>query len=230
MNAYYDFQPEKLEKIVNNKYFYRWGIEQITVEREEGEEPATQYKCNEIVFYGQPDSDTILKAAIESIWTNEDEKKLINDYNSAKEGLLDESYIQKYLDFLNKRAEIKSIVDSDCAELGINQDMNKLILGRLANNQGGDNLRDMVVKINSNQDETLEIIEDTKNELEGSIDDLDTKFTNKTNELEEGKVDKVSGKGLSSNDYTNSDKELLQTLASKVSSLEERVAALESQP
>ena len=107
--------------------------------------------------------------------------------------------------------------------------MNKLILGRLANNQGGDNLRDMVVKINPNQDETLEIIEDTKNELEGSIDDLDTKFTNKTNELEEGKVDKV-GKGLSSNDYTNSDKELLQTLASKVSSLEERVAALESQP
>lgn len=108
--------------------------------------------------------------------------------------------------------------------------MNKLILGRLANNQGGDNLRDMVVKINSNQDETLEIIEDTKNELEGSIDNLDTKFTNKTNELEEGKVDKVSGKGLSSNDYTNSDKELLQTLASKVSSLEARVAALESQP
>ena len=108
--------------------------------------------------------------------------------------------------------------------------MNKLILGRLANNQGGDNLRDMVVKINSNQDETLEIIEDTKNELEGSIDDLDTKFTNKTNELEEGKVDKVSGKGLPSNDYTNSDKELLQTLASKVSSLEARVAALESQP
>lgn len=108
--------------------------------------------------------------------------------------------------------------------------MNKLILGRLANNQGGDNLRDMVVKINSNQDETLEIIEGTKNELEESIDDLDTKFTNKTNELEEGKVDKVSGKGLSSNDYTNSDKELLQTLASKVSSLEERVTALESQP
>lgn len=108
--------------------------------------------------------------------------------------------------------------------------MNKLILGRLANNQGGDNLRDMVVKINSNQDETLEIIEDTKNELEESIDDLDTKFTDKTNELEEGKVDKVSGKGLSSNDYTNSDKELLQTLASKVSSLEERVTALESQP
>lgn len=108
--------------------------------------------------------------------------------------------------------------------------MNKLILGRLANNQGGDNLRDMVVKINSNQDETLEIIEDTKNELEESVDDLDTKFTDKTNELEESKVDKVSGKGLSSNDYTNSDKELLQTLASKVSSLEERVTALESQP
>lgn len=108
--------------------------------------------------------------------------------------------------------------------------MNKLILGRLANNQGGDNLRDMVVKINSNQDETLEIIEDTKNKLEESVDDLDTKFTDKTNELEEGKVDKVSGKGLSSNDYTNSDKELLQTLASKVSSLEERVTALESQP
>lgn len=108
--------------------------------------------------------------------------------------------------------------------------MNKLILGRLANNQGGDNLRDMVVKINSNQDETLEIIEDTKNELEESIDDLDTKFTDKTNELEEGKVNKVSGKGLSSNDYTNSGKELLQTLASKVSSLEARVTALESQP
>lgn len=61
-------------------------------------------------------------------------------------------------------------------------------------------------------------------------DNISREEINDIKELLNQKVDKVSGKGLSSNDYTNSDKELLQTLASKVSSLEERVTALESQP
>lgn len=119
MIAYYDFQPAKLEKIKNDKYFYRWNIEEVEIFHEENDTPTIQYKCNEITFYGQPNSNTILEQVIKSLWDNEYEKKLINDYNSAKEGLLDETYIQKYLDFLTERTQIKTIVDSDCAELGI---------------------------------------------------------------------------------------------------------------
>lgn len=120
MIAYYDFQPKKLEKIKSNKYFYRWNIEKIeTYHRGDPENPITKYKCNEITFNGTPNSNIILEKVIKSLWNDDREKKLINDYNSAKEGLLDEKYIQKYLNFLTERAQIKIIVDSDCAELGI---------------------------------------------------------------------------------------------------------------
>lgn len=119
MIAYYNKKPEKLQKIKNNKYFYRWNITQESISHEKDSTSVIQYKCNEIIFYGQPNSNIILEEAIKSLWDNDFEKKMINDYNSAKEGLLDEKYIQKYKDFLNKRAELKNIIVSDCLELGI---------------------------------------------------------------------------------------------------------------
>ena len=44
----------------------------------------------------------------------------------------------------------------------------------------------------------------------------------------ENKVDKAEGMGLSSNDYTTEDKELLQTLAAKIAELEAKVTELEA--
>lgn len=40
-------------------------------------------------------------------------QKKLNDYNAALLGILDESYIDIYKDFLQKRKELKEQVDSD---------------------------------------------------------------------------------------------------------------------
>lgn len=70
-----------------------------------------------------------------------------------------------------------------------------------------------------------------------------TRATNKENELSTNKVDKVSGKGLSTNDYTTAEKnklaglvnyndkevrDLIANLTLELNTLKERVAALET--
>lgn len=62
-----------------------------------------------------------------------------------------------------------------------------------------------------------------------------TKLESEVNTLKSSKVDKVSGKGLSTNDYTNADKNKvsstateLATLKATVKALTDRVAALEA--
>lgn len=87
-----------------------------------------------------------------------------------------------------------------------------------------------------------------ENEIEAKVDALigdapEIDVINNHAEIIEGKVDKVSGKGLSTNDYTTEEKnklasltnysdsevrELITALTLKVNGLEERVAALET--
>lgn len=44
---------------------------------------------------------------------------MLNDYNAAVLGILDESYIDKYKEFLNSRKQLKAQIDSDCKQLNI---------------------------------------------------------------------------------------------------------------
>ncbi len=54
-------------------------------------------------------------------WPQNFENKLINEYQSANEGILDESYKAPYLQFLNDRTALKQMVDTDCEANGIPQ-------------------------------------------------------------------------------------------------------------
>ena len=75
---------------------------------------------DEVIFDGQPSSDIILEAAIRSFISADEEKKLINDYNAYKENvLIDEKYKNRYMDFLSKRAELKTAIEQSCTTLNL---------------------------------------------------------------------------------------------------------------
>ena len=67
-------------------------------------------------------------------------------------------------------------------------------------------------------DDTVKDLNDKINELTKTIDDMsDTieELQRLNDKLQDEKVDKEEGKGLSSNDYTDEDKQLLHTLVNK---------------
>lgn len=58
-------------------------------------------------------ANKILETCINELWGTDVEAKKLNDYNAALLGILDESYIDIYKDFLQKRKQLKEQVDSD---------------------------------------------------------------------------------------------------------------------
>ena len=90
-------------------------IEEEIVDRIENE--TAQWKCKEVTIYQPITKEQLNQAVITSIWDNDFEKKLINDYNGAKAGLFDTvtkaKYIANYTDFLNERKAIKEQIDFD---------------------------------------------------------------------------------------------------------------------
>lgn len=58
-------------------------------------------------------ANKILEACIDALWGSGVEQKMLNDYNAAKLGILDSSYIESYKVFLNDRKSLKERVDGD---------------------------------------------------------------------------------------------------------------------
>lgn len=117
MIAYYDNQPSKLEKIGNGSYFYRFNIQKI----QQGEPAKDQWQCDEVIVWEPLTSNNITKAVITEKWDNNYEQKLINDFNSANLGIVEngQEKISAYKNYLKERKELKDIVDNDCLMLNI---------------------------------------------------------------------------------------------------------------
>lgn len=58
-------------------------------------------------------ANKILETCINELWGTDVEAKKLNDYNAALLGLLDESYIDTYKEFLQQRKALKEQVESD---------------------------------------------------------------------------------------------------------------------
>ena len=86
---------------------YRWDIQ--TEQRDE----FISYSYYEVTVWPTLTANKILETCINVLWGTDVEAKKLNDYNAALLGILDESYIDIYKDFLQKRKELKEQVDSD---------------------------------------------------------------------------------------------------------------------
>lgn len=125
MQAFYDHKPSVLEAVGNGSYKYRWDIvEMEQPAHEEGGEPTTQWKCQEVTVWAPVTSNKITEAVINELWDSNYEQKLVNEYNAAQLGVYDEetaaAKVAAYKAFLTERNAVKTQVDADCAELGIN--------------------------------------------------------------------------------------------------------------
>ncbi|WP_373190537.1 MULTISPECIES: hypothetical protein [Bacteroides] len=129
MIAFYDNQPTKLEAVGNGSYVYRFNIEELVpvlTEENAEEKKASQWKCEEVTVWSPLSSNKITEAVITEKWDNNQEQKLVNEYNAANLGLLGaktseeaKARIEAYKAYLTERASLKAQVDNDCLELGI---------------------------------------------------------------------------------------------------------------
>lgn len=129
MIAFYDNQPTKLEAVGNGSYVYRFNIEELVpvlTEENAEEKKASQWKCEEVTVWPPLSSNKITEAVITEKWDNNQEQKLVNEYNAANLGLFGaktseeaKARIEAYKAYLTERASLKAQVDNDCLELGI---------------------------------------------------------------------------------------------------------------
>lgn len=129
MIAFYDNQPTKLEAVGNGSYVYRFNIEELVpvlTEENAEEKKVSQWKCEEVTVWSPLSSNKITKAVITEKWDNNQEQKLVNEYNAANLGLLGaktseeaKARIEAFKAYLTERASLKAQVDNDCLELGI---------------------------------------------------------------------------------------------------------------
>lgn len=126
--ALYDNKPSMYEANNDGSYTYRWNIQEthIFTEMSDNEATTTKWQCNEVVVWGTVTKDKLTEKVITTMWANDYEKKLINDYNAAKEGVFgsvteDEAkaHIARYTDFLVRRKVLKDKIVSDCVALAI---------------------------------------------------------------------------------------------------------------
>lgn len=110
----YSEKPSVFQSYKSGAVIYRWNIVEVQAE---DEMKTSQWSCNEITVYEPIDKEILTKEVIISLWDNELEKKLINDYNAARNNLYDavvnEKYITAYNDFLIQRKAIKEQIDID---------------------------------------------------------------------------------------------------------------------
>lgn len=128
--AMYDKKPAMYEANNNGSYTYRWDIKEVQVpsgmHSEEDATTTTKWECQEVIVWGTVTKDKLTEKVVTTLWANDYEKKLINDYNAAKEGVFGsvtgetaKTCITRYKEFLTQRKAIKEQIESDCATLNI---------------------------------------------------------------------------------------------------------------
>ena len=68
-------------------------------------------------------ADNIFSTLLTAKYPAKTESKLINEYQSAMLGLLDEDYKKPYEDFLKDRLAIRSMIDADAETYNIPTDL-----------------------------------------------------------------------------------------------------------
>ena len=110
--AFYDHKPKAIEPIGDGRYWYRWDINEMDLDSFEGHS-AQNYACHEVCVETPMTSNKIVETVFIAVFGNNLEAKLINDYNAAVNGVLDESFKQVYIQFLEERKAMKKRIEED---------------------------------------------------------------------------------------------------------------------
>ena len=101
---------------------YAYDITESTVTDENGN-AQTVYDYQQVRVFEPVTANKILAAVLAAVYDQSYELKLVNEYNSAVNGLYDDDTAtakkEAYTAYLTERARLKALVDSDCATLGI---------------------------------------------------------------------------------------------------------------
>jgi hypothetical protein len=117
MKAIYDSMPDAFQAIGNGSVYFRWDIAP-TIVNIEGVS-VTKYQCEEALVWNTLTREKITEAVIAEMYPDSVEKKLINDYLAAKEGILGQDRIDAYKAFITDRDRLKSLVSDECAQQGV---------------------------------------------------------------------------------------------------------------
>ncbi|MBD5228878.1 MAG: hypothetical protein HDS69_02385 [Bacteroidales bacterium] len=139
MKSNSDVRPVAILPLGNGAYHYNYNVTARTAEPEpvpqsndentEGVEtavavvsPRIVYDYNTVEVWGNPDYKDLTRAVIRAEVSETEEFGLINDYNAARAGLLDDEEAEKaeaaYTAHLRRVAEIKAMVKVDLAGSG----------------------------------------------------------------------------------------------------------------
>lgn len=120
MKIQYDKQPQVFEDCNNGSYAYNFDIEEIQVPTIEKGKTFTQWECEQVKVFLPLSANKITEAVISDKFPKNYEAKLINEYNSATLGIIQEprsaERIKVYKDFLTERQRLKEQVDKDFAD------------------------------------------------------------------------------------------------------------------
>lgn len=108
----YKEKPKTFEFLGDGTYYYNYDIQQILIEQE-NEESIYEWSCIQVMLYGQPSYQDCVKAIIRVFVPQEDEFKLVNNYNSYVLGIGEEVSKENYISYLNLLKEIKTKVKAD---------------------------------------------------------------------------------------------------------------------
>ncbi len=123
MKAAYSQIPDKIGGYTKSSRLYRWDIKPTEHQTADND---GMYECYEVEVNLPLTPNKITEAVIRDKWPIDYEQKLINEYNSAIAGIIDDpaesqQKIDNYILFLQQRRDIKARIDADCAELGIEE-------------------------------------------------------------------------------------------------------------
>ncbi|MEI6567370.1 MAG: hypothetical protein WCR20_11885 [Verrucomicrobiota bacterium] len=114
IKAHYATRPETIQDGGDGSFLFNYNILPEILPSQPGTPDREGFICSQVIISGYPTKKTAKKAVIEAEFSDDQEKKLINDFNAFSAGALEDArYKNDYLSFLDRRKEIKNMIDNE---------------------------------------------------------------------------------------------------------------------
>lgn len=123
MKSNSDERPPIIQDLGNGSFYYNYNVTPRQQTEDDGSE-RTSYDCQQVQIWGRPTRAALVKAVIRAELDETAEFDLVNSYNAANNGMLEEQEAEeakaKYMAYLRRVQEIKTNAKADLAAAGYN--------------------------------------------------------------------------------------------------------------